>query len=64
MRVKGTSNVFLKIEFEVKSVIKVRRRIPRSKFFQRHTYATAYAKVEKIFWTLESDGVVMILVSF
>ena len=49
MRVKGTSNVFLKNEFEVKSVIKVRRRIPRSKFFQRHTYATAYAKVEKIF---------------
>ena len=63
MRVKGTSNVFLKNEFEVKSLMKVRRRILRSKFFERHTYATAHAKVE-IFLTLESDGVVMILVSF
>ena len=49
MRVKGTSNVFLKNEFEVKSLMKVRRRILRSKFFERHTYATAHAKVEIFF---------------
>ena len=65
MRVKGTSNVFLKNEFEVKSLIKVRRRIPRSKFFERHTYATAHAKVEKIIfnsrirWSCDGFGIVL-----